>query len=263
MPPRAKSPARSPKPPPKTVVNNNVRPCYYSDDDTRPVCRGWTYSVLRESKLFWLLLVAYPVYALYAQPTMTIAALLARLGHSVVLAANAVLSDDLHNLDLKLGAAYGAEATWAATAKLECYLHACDFRGVAAIIASYHVVLVAAKLARPEFVDVALLWAHLGALAFMCFRVSANAIRGAYPQAFLLFAGTIGLQMVLVLAGFLRFGSTPYVLLWLLYGVGMLAKPLEFAPPGSSPDVFGHHEVMHAVVLLANFLGLAADCWTM
>ena len=134
---------------------------------------------------------------------------------------------------------------------------------MAAIIASYHVVLVAAKLARPEFVDVALLWAHLGALAFMCFRVSANAIRGAYPQAFLLFAGTIGLQMVLVLAGFLRFGSMPYVLLWLLYGVGMLAKPLEFAPPGSSPDVFGHHEVMHAVVLLANFLGLAADCWTM
>ena len=69
----------------------------------------------------------------------------------------------------------------------------------------------------------------------MCFRVSANAIRGAYPQAFLLFAGTIGLQMVLVLAGFLRFGSTSYLLLWLLYGVGMLAKPLEFAPPGRRP----------------------------
>ena len=258
MPPRAKSPARLPKPPPKSLVNNNVRPCYYSDDDTRPVYRGWMYSVLRESKLFWLLLVAYPAYALYAQPTMTIAALLARLGHSVLLAANVVLSDDLHNLDLKLGAAYGAEATWAATAKLECYLHACDWRGVAAIIASYHVVLVAAKLARPEFVDVALLWAHLGALALMCFRVGADRIRGAFP----LFAGTVGLQMALSLAGFLRFGSTSYVLLWLLYVVGLLAKALEFAP-GSSPDVFGHHEWLHAVTLLANFLGLAADCLTM
>ena len=68
--------------------------------------------------------------------------------------------------------------------------------------------------------------------------------------------------MALSLAGFLRFGSTSYVLLWLLYVVGLLAKALEFAP-GSSPDVFGHHEWLLAVTLLANCLGLAADCLTM
>ena len=101
-----------------------------------------------------------------------------------------------------------------------------------------------------------------------CEPAARGLVGGVMQTCFSLTAGVYAMWWELLygssrLAGFLRFGSTPYVLLWLLYGVGMLATPLEFAPPGSSPDVFGHHEVMHAVVLLANFLGLAADCWTM
>ena len=87
--------------------------------------------------------------------------------------------------------------------------------------------------------------------------VGADRIRGSFP----IFAGTVGLQMVLSLAGFLRFGSSLYVALWTFYLVGLLAKGLEFAP-FSSPDVFGHHEWLHAITLTANILGLFVDVAT-
>ena len=46
--------------------------------------------------------------------------------------------------------------------------------------------------------------------------------------------------------------------LWGVYALGLVAKGLE--KPNN--DVFGHHEILHASVIIGNTIGLAIDALT-
>lgn len=184
--------------------------------------------------------------------------LICRLLHVLVLTANVILSDELHNLDLKVGAS--AYKT-AAAPLYERALHAHDWRAALAVPASYHVLLVGGimephRIARE---DVQLLVLNLCACATMFWRITPDRITPK-RELFLSFVATFAGQMVLLLVAFWRERDHhPWWLpLWGVYAFGLAAKGVEWP----TSDVLGHHEVLHGSCMVGHALGLLVDAST-
>ena len=234
------------------------RPNYFSDDDTRPTYRGSAYAWVRRTGVAWAVLTAYSVYALiHARDNWRPALLACRAVHVAVLLLNVVLSDSLHNLDLRLGRAYRQPSTVA----LEQRIHAYDWVAALAIPASYHVLFILGVMdfAMVEREDALLLVANLAALAVMCARISPARITPR-RELFLAYVATFGVQMVLLLAAFYRRRAEHpgWLPLWGVYACGLVAKGLEVP----NNDVFGHHEILHLSVIVGNAIGLVIDVMT-
>jgi len=206
----------------------------------------------------WIILGLYVGYAtLVASPTTNPLLLFCRFIHAVTLALNVVLSDDLHNLDRDMAGQYTAVRAMT----LEQTLHAHDWRAALSLPASYHLLLVLGIMdpGRVELADKALLCTNLALYSLMCYRIAPRRMTPA-RELFLSFVATFGVQMGLLLAAFWREREHhplwPY--LWLVYAVGLVAKGLECP----TSDTFGHHEVLHAAVIVGNALGLLVDTAT-
>lgn len=265
-----RSPTRGRSPTPARRVKaksgcTSGRPDYHSDADSRPVWRGTFYAIVRRTGVAWAVLFAYTCYAVWdvvsdvSSPGGVRRDLaVCRLLHVLCLAANVILSDDLHNLDEKLGAkAYAAESTPA----FERLLHAHDWRGALGVPASYHVLLVCGIIepSRVSRVDVQLLAANLSLCALMCFRIAPARITPR-RELFLSFVATFAAQMVLLLVAFWRERAHHpwWPPLWCVYALGLVAKGLEWP----TSDVLGHHELLHGSTILGHALGLLIDATT-
>ncbi|KAL1523819.1 hypothetical protein AB1Y20_018741 [Prymnesium parvum] len=239
------------------------RPKYFSDGDTRPVYRGAMYAFIRRSGLAWAVLCTYGMFAVWDATALQSAhfwrwdLLACRLLHVIALYFNVVLSDDLHNLDQRLGTVYDAPSTL----KIEQQLHAQDWRAALAVPASYHVLLLFGIMepSRTEMSDWLLLGVHLASCVLMCIRISPRRITPR-RELFLSFVLTFVVQMVLLLVVFWRERAHhPWWLpVWAMYGSGLIAKGLE--RPDS--ETFGHHEVMHATTIIGHIAGIAVDVLT-
>ena len=236
-----------------------ARPKYFSDGDTRPTYRGFSYAFIRNTGLAWAVLLAYATFAAWSslvgsghKPRMRLLA--CRALHVVAMYFNTVLSDGLHNLDHHLGSKYDAPSTMA----VEQRLHALDWRAALCVPASYHVLLVCGimEAERVDLTDQLLLGANLFVFLLMCVRIAPERITPK-RELFLSFVLTFGAQMVLLLIAMWR--ERPYhpwwVPLWGVYAFGLVLKALEW--PDS--EVFGHHEVLHGATILGNGLGLLVD----
>ena len=103
----------------------------------RPVYRGTFYAVIRRTGMAWLVLCVYGlVAARHFYLTQHALLLLCRAAHIVALTYNVILSDELHNLDKKLGAK-GYQKP--GVTLVEQTLHARDWMAALAVPASYHV----------------------------------------------------------------------------------------------------------------------------
>jgi len=237
------------------------RPKYFSDGDTRPTYRGSLYGFIRRTGLAWAALLGYGTFAVWSYlrgGSPRDARLLAcRACHVGAMYLNTVLSDGLHNLDRRLGAAYDAPSTL----EVEQRLHANDWRAALCVPASYHLLLVCGIMAphRVALADAALLGANVALFGLMCVRISPERITPR-RELFLSFVLTFGGQMALLLAAMWR--EAPHhpwwLALWGVYAIGLLLKALEW--PDSA--VFGHHEVLHATTIAGNGLGLLVDALT-
>ena len=139
--------SRSPReatPQARTPTVAKARPLYHSDGDTRPVYRGTSYAVVRESGLAWAVLLLYACYAVwhYVNASNNIPLLFCRCVHIVVIVLNVVFSDDLHNHDKHVGASYSQKQKAAEITTAEQQLHATDWRAALGIPASYHLLLI-------------------------------------------------------------------------------------------------------------------------
>ena len=215
------------------------RPQYFSDDDTRPYCRGAWYWAIRKTGIAWLVLGAYACFALWDARNGRPLLQLCRLLHTVALVLNVLLSDGLHNLDRHLGSAYLCDPD---VSMRERVLHARDWRAALAVPASYNVLLVFGIMdwQRVGTEELALLGANLAAYALMYVRISAERI-SPKRELFLSFVLTFATQMVILLVAFYRQRDHHkfWFPLWFVYAIGLVAKALEF--PDSK--YFGHHEV--------------------
>ena len=241
------------------AVKAKARPLYFSDGDTRPVYRGTWYSVIRRTGLAWLVLCVYGlVAARHFYLSQLVPLLLCRVVHIVALTYNVILSDDLHNLDKKLGTK-GYQKP--GVTRIEQALHARDWMAALAVPASYHLMLIFGIVdpLRVERTDALLLGANLLACLCMCSQIKPSRITPQRPL-FLGFVGTFAVQMALLLAAFYRERAHhgAWLPLWLVYALGLIAKGLEFP----SSDVFGHHEVLHASCIAGHFGGLLVDMFT-
>jgi len=238
------------------------RPNYFSDDDTRPHCRGAWYAFVRETCLAWLVLAAYAGFALWKAykdakgkkwPLQA-----CRLVHSVALALNVLLSDKLHNNDRHLGKDYVKKPD---VVEREQKLHAYDWCAALSVPASYHVLLIFGIMnpKRVGTTDYALLAANLALCALMWMRIRPSRITPK-RELFLSFVLTFAAQMGVLLAAFYR--ERPHHPLWLplwgVYALGLVAKALEFP----NNNYFGHHEVLHASCILGHALGMLVDVKT-
>lgn len=225
--PTTQSVARAVSTPP-ALQKDASRPKYFSDGDTRPVYRGAMYAFIRRSGLAWAVLCTYGMFAVWDATALQSAhfwrwdLLACRLLHVIALYFNVVLSDDLHNLDQRLGTVYDAPSTL----KIEQQLHAQDWRAALAVPASYHVLLLFGIMepSRTEMVrrdrrsdlyllpptvccvvqsDWLLLGVHLATCVLMCIRISPRRITPR-RELFLSFVLTFVVQMVLLLVVFWR-----------------------------------------------------------
>ena len=215
------------------------RPQYFSDNDTRPYCRGAWYWAIRKTGIAWLVLGAFACFALWDARNGRPLLQLCRLLHTVALVFNVLLSDELHNLDRHLGSAYLRDPD---VPMRERALHARDWRAALAVPASYNVLLVCGIMdwERVGTEVLALLGANLAACALMYVRISAERI-SPKRELFLSFVLTFATQMVILLVAFYRQRDHHkfWFPLWFVYAIGLVAKALEF--PDSK--YFGHHEV--------------------
>ena len=107
--------------------------------------------------------------------------------------------------------------------------------------------------------DLLLLLINLGTFVCMYLRITPARITPA-REIFLSYVITFGVQMVLLLSAFYKQREThgTWLPLWGVYALGLVAKGLE--KPNN--DVFGHHEILHASVIIGNTIGLAIDALT-
>ena len=168
-----------------------------------------------------------------------------------------MLTDNLHNLDLQLGAAYGGkEVAWR-----ERCIHANDWRAALAVPASMHLLFFVTTAVGPlslntSSTNVQLLAVQIAALGAMCWRITPKLMTPKRPL-YLSFLLTFVVQMGMLLVAFWR-GRERHPLwlaCWGVYAIGMIAKAAE--RPKS--EVFGFHEVLHACTVLGHACSLLTD----
>jgi len=303
MPPaqrRSRSPARSPALKRAAAAANGAeRPPYHSDGDSRPVLRGRFYEVVNRSLARPLLTVYLLALGGFCYTgALTPVGLLCRLLHAAMLAANSILSDELHNCDKRLGSVYlkpqskhGAALTaaelargrtypWAArlcgasnVTAVEGAVQLIDWMAAAGVPFVYHVVLYIGRLSASQRTDLdaalfAINVAAYAALAARCWPCApARATRARIKSLFLHFVLTFAVQMLMVAFAFGRYTSLTitkglvawgWPALWLIYLVGLIAKGTERPRCDAR---YGYHEVLHLTTLLGNLFGLVLDCW--
>ncbi len=251
---------------PPAARPNPRRPIYYSDADTRPTYRGTSYRLIRSSGVASSVLVCYLGFV---ARTAAIAggalpdrlfALITRAFHAGILHWNVVLSDDLHNLDLDLGDAYTLRKSAPAVAARERTLHALDWRVAITLPFSYNLLhlSVCRGVHRIDGADVALFVPHALLYAAMNGLISAERITPK-RELFGWYAGTFVAQLALLLVVFMReFERRPlWMGVWPIYAAGLVLKGVEWP----SSEHFGHHEMMHAAIILGNLAGLVVDVY--
>jgi len=275
------------------------RPPYHSDGDSRPVLRGRFYEVVNRS-LARPLLTAYllALGGFCYTGALTPVGLFCRLLHAAVLAANCIFSDELHNCDKRLGAAYlkpqskqGTALTTKDLAKGRTYPWAAKLCGVGNVVAVesavqlidwiaatgvpfvYHLVLYAGRLtaaqrAPADTAFFAINVATFAVLAVRCWPCSAaRATKARIKTLLFQFMLTFVVQMLMVGVAFDRYASLTaakglvapgWRALLLMYVVGVACKGIERPRCDAR---YGYHEVLHLTTLLGHIFGLVLDCW--
>ena len=238
-----------------------ARPLYHSDGDTRPLFRGASYAFIRRTGIAWVTLTLYAAFAIWSWLTAksSVVLLCCRAWHVTTLVLNVVYSDDLHNLDLKLGPTKYKRAD--TVRSQEQLIHARDWRAALGVPASYHILLIfgIVDLASIQLLDATLLAINISACGLMFWVIRPARITPA-RELFLAYVVTFVLQMGLLLAAFWRAREEhgAWLPLWFVYAVGLVFKGVEW------PDsmVFGHHEVLHACTIIGHVIGILIDVST-
>ena len=190
-----------------------ARPKYYSDGDTRPTYRGYFYAVVQRTGATWAVLTLYMASTVWAAigGKYSAGGLICRSLHTLMLSANALLSDELHNLDQRLGRAYAKPAgplpanpsrlCWVlqhygpggpkTVAAYERCVHAVDWLAAAGVPLTYHCLLYFGLMSADERgnqVDEALVSAHMLAFFVLCVRVSPDRLKELFGH----FVATFG-----------------------------------------------------------------------